>query len=259
MKRKRPLVSIIINCHNGEKYLQQTLRSILNQDYENWEVIFFDNSSSDESKNIFDSFNDKRLRYFYSKKKINLYNARNKAVSNASGDYISFLDVDDLWKKNFLTEHIKAIRKFDSSIVYSKYYIKNENKDKIYLKEEKDLFSGYITQNLLNNYSVGIIAVIIEKSIFNKYKFNHNLNIIGDFDFFIRLSLKYKFFALNRALALYRSHSESFTYRNSLLYYLEFRQWYKDNFELIKKFNLYKLKYFIFKLRCKNYFRIIFK
>ena len=59
MKRKRPLVSIIINCHNGEKYLQQTLRSILNQDYENWEVIFFDNSSSDESKNIFDSFNDK--------------------------------------------------------------------------------------------------------------------------------------------------------------------------------------------------------
>jgi len=255
----KPLVSIIINCHNGEEYLKQTLRSILNQDYENWEVIFFDNSSSDESKNIFNSFNDKRLRYFNSKKKLNLYNARNKAVSYASGDYISFLDVDDLWKKNFLIEHIRAIRKFDTSIVYSKYYIKNENKDKIYLKEEKDLFSGYITQNLLNNYSIGIIAVIIKKSIFNKYKFNDNLNIIGDFDFFIRLSLKYKFFALNKALALYRSHSESFTYRNSLLYYSEFKQWYEDNFELIKKFNLYKLKYFIFKLRFKHYFRIIFK
>ena len=255
----KPLVSIIINCHNGEKYLKQTLHSVLNQTYTNWEVIFFDNSSNDKSKNIFKSLNDKRLRYFYSKKKLNLYDARNKAIYKACGDYISFLDTDDLWKKNFLREHIRIIKKFDTHIVYSKYYIKNENKGKIYLKEEKDLFSGHITQNLLNNYSVGILAVIIKKSIFNEYKFNDNLNIIGDFDFFIRLSLKYKFFALNRALALYRSHSESFTYRNSLLYYLEFRQWYKDNFELIKKFNLYKLKYFIFKLRCKNYFRIIFK
>ena len=185
----KPLVSIIINCHNGEKYLKQTLHSVLNQTYTNWEVIFFDNSSNDKSKNIFKSLNDKRLRYFYSKKKLNLYDARNKAIYKACGDYISFLDTDDLWKKNFLREHIRIIKKFDTHIVYSKYYIKNENKGKIYLKEEKDLFSGHITQNLLNNYSVGILAVIIKKSIFNEYKFNDNLNIIGDFDFFIRLSL----------------------------------------------------------------------
>ena len=52
----KPLVSIIINCHNGEKYLKQTLHSVLNQTYTNWEVIFFDNSSNDKSKNIFKSF-----------------------------------------------------------------------------------------------------------------------------------------------------------------------------------------------------------
>jgi glycosyltransferase involved in cell wall biosynthesis len=70
--KKKQLVSIIVNCHNGEKYLKQTLHSILNQSYKNWELILFDNSSNDESKNIFKSFDDKRFRYFYNKKKINL-------------------------------------------------------------------------------------------------------------------------------------------------------------------------------------------
>ena len=107
--KNKALVSIIINCHNGEKYLQQTLRSILNQDYENWEVIFFDNSSNDGSKNIFKSFDDKRFKYFYNKKKINLYDARNKAIYKAKGDFISFLDTDDIWKRNFLKKHLKII------------------------------------------------------------------------------------------------------------------------------------------------------
>ena len=253
-----PLVSVIVNCHNGETYLKKSINSILNQSYKNFEVIFFDNSSNDESKNIFKSFNDKRLKYFYGKNKINLYKARNKAIYKASGDYITFLDTDDFWSKNFLREHIRIIRQFNSQILYSKYYIKNESKRTIYLKKEKDLVSGYITQNLLDNYSIGIIAVMVRRSIFNKYKFNKDLNIIGDFDFFIKLSLKYKFFALKKALATYRYHSENLTSRNNLLYYLEFKQWYKNNFKLIKKYNLEKLKFFILKLRCKYYFQIIF-
>ena len=61
------LVSIIINCHNGEKYLSKCLKSILDQSYNNWEVIFWDNCSNDNSEKIYKNFNDKRFLYFKSK------------------------------------------------------------------------------------------------------------------------------------------------------------------------------------------------
>ena len=72
MKKKFPLISIIINCHNGEKYLIDALKSIFIQSYTNWEIIFWDNNSNDKSKKIFNSFKNNRLKYFYTKKKNNI-------------------------------------------------------------------------------------------------------------------------------------------------------------------------------------------
>ena len=95
----QPLISIIMNCHNGEKYLKDSIKSILDQTYQNWELIFYDNNSNDKSKQIFFEFRDKRLKYFYSQKTLKLYKARNLAINQSKGTYISFLDCDDLWKK----------------------------------------------------------------------------------------------------------------------------------------------------------------
>ena len=63
-----PLISIIMNCHNGEKYLKKSISSVISQNYKNWELIFWNNVSHDKSKKIFKSFKDKRLKYFESKK-----------------------------------------------------------------------------------------------------------------------------------------------------------------------------------------------
>ena len=76
-KNKKPLVTIIINCFNGEKYLKDCIQSVINQSYENWEVIFWDNVSNDGSKKIFNRYKDKRLKYFRAKKHSTLYKARN--------------------------------------------------------------------------------------------------------------------------------------------------------------------------------------
>ena len=65
MQNKNQLITIILNCYNGEKYLNDALRSILKQSYKNWELIFWDNKSTDKSKKIFKSFKDKRFRYFF--------------------------------------------------------------------------------------------------------------------------------------------------------------------------------------------------
>ena len=58
------LVSVIMNCHNGEKFLNESVKSVINQTYQNWELIFFDNLSNDNSKKILQSFRDKRIKYF---------------------------------------------------------------------------------------------------------------------------------------------------------------------------------------------------
>ena len=70
-----------MNCHNGEKYLKNSIKSVLNQSYKFWELIFFDNQSKDKSKKIVLSFKDKRIKYFRSKKINSLYEARNLAIS----------------------------------------------------------------------------------------------------------------------------------------------------------------------------------
>ena len=99
MNSNLPLVSIIVNCHNGQEYLYECLKSITKQTYENWELIFWDNHSSDLSSKILKSFKDKRIKYFKSNKFTSLCLARNLAIKKAGGKYITFLDTDDIWKK----------------------------------------------------------------------------------------------------------------------------------------------------------------
>ena len=110
MVKTLPKVSIIMNCYNGEKYLRESIESILAQSYSDWELVFFDNNSNDKSKKIFNSFKDKRLKYFFSSKLLTLYNARNKALEKTRGDYISFLDVDDIWNENKLKVQVKKMK-----------------------------------------------------------------------------------------------------------------------------------------------------
>ena len=93
----QPLVSVIMNCYNGEMYLREALDSVLSQTYTNWELIFWDNQSSDKSETIFLSYDDSRLIYFYAPQHTNLGKARTLAIEKTRGQWIAFLDVDDLW------------------------------------------------------------------------------------------------------------------------------------------------------------------
>ena len=93
------LVSVIMNCHNSDSYLREAIDSIYNQTYKNWEIIFLDNCSSDNSYKITQTY-DKKLKYFKTEKYESLYMARNIALEKCNGDLICFLDCDDIWFKN---------------------------------------------------------------------------------------------------------------------------------------------------------------
>ena len=119
MQNKKKLVSIILNCYNGEKYLQQALSSVEKQSYKNWELIFWDNKSTDNSKNIFQSFKNKKFKYYLSKKHTSLYKARNLAIKKSRGQFISFIDADDLWERNKLKKQVELfLRNKQVSLIY---------------------------------------------------------------------------------------------------------------------------------------------
>lgn len=257
MKNKNPLISVIMNCHNGESFLTKSIQSILNQSYRNWELIFWDNKSQDRSKEIVLSFKDKRIRYFKTNKLSKLYKARNFALNKAKGEYISFLDTDDWWSPNFLKKHIKKIKETKSNLVYSNYYIYNQKSKNIELRSNKKMPSGIITQKLLDRYNIGIISVLLKKNIFKKFRFNGNYNIIGDFDFFINLSKKFNFYSIQTPLAYYRIHDNNFSNLNNSMYIKELSIWLNKNKHSLLKRNLSfnSLKVLLLKLRIKFFFK----
>ncbi len=247
-----PLVSVIMNCHNGQKYLHQSIKSIFNQNYKNWELIFFDNHSTDNSKKILLSFKDKRVKYFKTKKFESLYKARNLAIKKAKGKFISFLDSDDWWMRSKLKEQVFFLESKKVNFIYSKYYIFNQDSKNKKINLETNLPNGKITQSLLDDYKIGILSVMVNKKLFKKKIFNTKYNIVGDFDFFVNLSLKEKFYCIQKPLAYYRVHNYNYS-RNIKTYHDEMKLWLKNNQNKFKKlnFSLFFVKFYYFKLKIK--------
>lgn len=231
------LVSIIVNCFNGEKYLAECLQSIWDQKYKKWEVIFWDNQSSDNSKKIFFNFmtKDERFKYFYSKKHVTLYEGRNLACSKAKGDFIAFLDTDDKWGDTFLESRSQYFDTNEYDFFYSNCFHYFEKEKKKYLFTNKKLKSGKIFNFLAKNYLVKISTLIMRKKIFeSEQKFNKNYNIIGDYELVMRMSEKYNFLANQKPLALIRFHKKNFLNLHRDMFYSEYKDWYL-NIDFSKK------------------------
>ena len=245
---KNPLVSIIMNCHNGQIFLEESLKSIFSQSYEKWELIFWDNKSNDKSKKILNNFKDKRIKYFYSNEFNTLYKSRNLAVKKATGKFITFLDTDDIWNKK-IGKTDQFVKKNNVKICCTNIEILNDRnkKEKTLLKTIKKI------HQLLNRYDLGI-SIMIEKKLINKILFNTKYEIIGDFDLFVNLSLIYKIGYLDEVLATYRLHEKSLSHQRIDLHIRELRSWIKYHEIKFKKnnFNFKYQKFYLLKLMIKK-------
>jgi glycosyltransferase involved in cell wall biosynthesis len=253
MVKTFPKISIIMNCYNGEKYLKESLKSILAQSYFNWELIFFDNSSNDNSKKIFRSFKDKRFKYFFSSKLLSLYNARKVALDKTKGDYISFLDVDDIWKKNKLKIQLRKINQTKTDFVYSNYDILKNNIFSIGFEKKQP--EGFVSNVLLQHPFIPILTVFFKKKILkeNNLKFDKKYNIIGDFDLFFKLSKIVAFSYIHEPLAIYRKHSQNFSILNTNLFVKEYSFWLKQNKKILSKESIKNLEYLTSYLSVKTH------
>ncbi|MAJ86280.1 MAG: glycosyl transferase family 2 [Candidatus Pelagibacter sp.] len=261
-KIKKPLVSVVMNCFNGEKFLKKSVHSVLMQTFKNWELIFFDNRSTDKSLKIVKNFNDKRIKIVKSKKHLKLYHARNEAIKISKGKFIAFIDCDDWWKKNKLKKQLNLFTKDKAiDLVYTNLYIYNNAKKKSSIFSNDKLKSGFLFRELLKSYKIFILTVLAKREVFQKKMFNQHYDIIGDFEFFIRKSFKYYYGALQEPLAYYRHHSDNYSKKKIKLYYEELIDWMK-NFEKKKirhSLNLKHVKKELFKTKMKIYLRDFLK
>lgn len=244
---KNPLVSIVINCYNGEKYLRQSIESILDQSYQNLELIFWDNHSTDQSKNIIESYDDKRIKYFFSKNHTTLYQARNLALKKCKGDFICFLDADDYFIKNKITKQLLYFNNQKVGVVYSNYYRYYEDINKRKLLTNKLLPSGNLTQYILEESQISFMTVMIRKKSLDSLEsnFDRKYSIIGDYDLLYRLSLNWDFCYIEEPLAVYRIHKDNFS-KNSILFIDELKDWYNKNYKFFKNKKNYIYKKIIF-------------
>ena len=243
-----PLVSVIMNCFNGEQYLREAIDSVIAQTYQNWELIFYDNQSIDNSAEIFKTYNDKRLRYFYASNHTLLYEARNNAIQYASGQFFAFLDVDDWWDHLKLEKQIPLFENPKVGIVYGNYWFENQIKGTSFVKFSKPLPSGDILNQLLGHCVVGLVTIIVRRRTFETLKppgFNNRFHIIGDFDLVIKTALDWDILCVNDPIGHYRWHGKNETVLNRELHINELDVWSSEAKSLlpvtamegIRKFN----------------------
>ena len=228
---KEPLISIIMNCFNGESYIEESIKSIIAQTYSNWELIFWDNKSTDKSSEILDKFKDKRLKYFCADQHTTLYKARNLAIQKTQGEFITFLDTDDWWQSNKLELQLKLFKNKEINLVYGNVWWIYENSwNKKKKLSKKKLPTGNVLKEILTNYKISIATTMIRKSAFIKSKLNFDdrYKIIGDFDLCIRLAAIWKFDCVQEPISFYRIHGKNFSYLNKNIELIELNNWYNE-------------------------------
>jgi glycosyltransferase involved in cell wall biosynthesis len=206
---KNPLVSIIMNCYNSDKFLRESIESIYNQTYANWEIIFWDNASIDDSAKIAKSY-DERIKYYLASETTSLGEARNLALSNVSGEYVAFLDCDDLYLTDKLEKQVNLMQATGYAMCYGSVAIMNESGQEIKKKIVKNK-SGNVFSSLLRHYEINMQTVMLKKDfvVSNKLSFNANMSYCPDHNLFMTVASKADVGVIADVVAKYRVVSNS--------------------------------------------------
>ena len=222
---KEPLISILMNCFNGEEFLKEAIESVIKQSYKNWELIFWDNQSTDKSIEIASSYQDKRIFIFKSTSHTNLGKARKNAFKKVRGDYLAFLDVDDLWWEEKLKKQIRDFedKKIGISFTNSLYF-STKRKKNLYKKNAKIELN---TKSLITNYPLSLNSIMLDINKLNllNYDFDENFSHICDFDLMVRLSSISNVKYLNEVLSGWRIHGDNESFKRKELFIKEQEKW----------------------------------
>ena len=215
-------VSVITPCFNGEKYIADCVNSVITQTYQNWELLLVDDCSTDKTLEIIQAFSkkDKRIKVFSSEVPSGgPSHPRNIGLSKATGDFIAFLDADDLWLPNKLEEQINFVEKNNLSFIYSDYEKASSNGER---KNRRLKMKSQVSYaDILHCCEIPCLTVLIKRELIQKKVFRE----IGKEDYVLWLQiLKSGHVAYNtqKVHALYRVNPSS---RSSNKFQMIYQQW----------------------------------
>lgn len=249
-----PFFSIIISLYNKERFIQETLKSVLNQRFQNFEVIVVNDGSTDKSEQKVSEITDSRIRYFKTENR-GVSAARNFGIQKSNADYICFLDADDYWFENHLDVLQNLILDFPEAGMYcSRYSVKISNSKiiKPIFQGIANDFSGYIEDyfySSLINRVAWTSAIAIRKNIFDDAgMFDVNISSGQDVDMWTRIAINYKVAISNQTTAVYNfqiigSLSKTNILHKKLMDFEKFSQDEKKNPSLKNFLDLYRIEY----------------
>ena len=229
---KDGLVSIITPCYNGEKYISETIDSVLSQTYTDWEMIIVDDGSKDGSADIVLKYmaKDGRIK-FLQQKNAGSAAARNNGIRSAEGQYIALLDADDVWENNFLEEQIAFMKEKNAVCVYSSYKCIDENSNEILqpviCKPEIN------TKNMMVTNYIGCLSGLYDTKKYGKIYLREELKSMrDDYAYWLDIvKLEDKAYGNQKLLARYRVLATSTTGNKKKLIKKQYR-FYRDYLKL---------------------------
>lgn len=208
-----PTVSVIMNCYNGEQYLREAIDSVYAQTFQDWEIIFWDNASTDRTAEIAKSY-DTRLRYFCSEKTVPLGEARKRAMEQVSGTWIAFLDCDDYWFPNKLEAQLKALEGTAHVLCYAG--IREVSPDGSLIREILPKYpSGEMLEQQLNQFDINMVTPLLHRQTLAEtgLGFDGNVTASEEYNLFVRLAAKGTFCTVPEILGAWRISPGSLTDR----------------------------------------------
>jgi len=213
-----PKVSIIIPTYNREKFIIETIQSVLNQTVKDLEIIIVDDGSTDNTKDIVKKLieKDNRIKYFYQENCGRPAVPRNFGFKNSIGEYVAFLDSDDIWFPEKVEEQIKLFEKDKNGklgFVDCGHIIIDENGTEMKKHYNFHSYRGYIFQEFLrDNLILTPGSILIKRSVLNKLGlFDERFKFMDDWDMWLKISKYYNFDSVDENLFKYRVHKNSVT------------------------------------------------
>lgn len=207
------LISIVLPIYNGEKYMRESIDSIIMQSYQNWELIIVNDCSTDNTAEIANEYvkKDKRIKYYKNEKNMRLPKTLNKGFSLSKGDYLTWTSDDNLFKQGAFEKMIDALKRDNADFVYASYETIDENGNYLdYVKMGK-----YRSVAIIGHNVVGACFMYTRKVYELVGDYNDNYTLVEDYDYWIRIFIKFNTTYIEEVLYSYRFHSGALTSREN--------------------------------------------
>lgn len=218
-----PTVSVVMNCYNGARDLPAALASVREQTWGDYEIVFWDNASTDGSGEIAGKFGAK-LRYFRGERNVSLGAARNLALAEARGEYIAFLDCDDLWRPEKLAEQMALFRANPAlGVVCTDTEIMRDGKIIGRVFETSPPERGMAFAALMRKQWISMSSAMVSRRALEQIRreatavqpswFDESLHVCEEADVFYRVARGWEIDYIDKPLTVWRVHGANTTFR----------------------------------------------